>query len=155
MTAALTLPGAGGGGPTRPFTPNFDEYLKKRFPGTPETFWLFLTFIWASFEKKKFQNFGAFTPRGSFFKRTQKRLKSYLASKNLKSGPNFMKFGLKLYFDEFYRLKKSDFQKSPNCHFFYCSLVFQLFSIVQYWIGHRIVKNGPIFMKFGQKLYFD
>ena len=68
-------PTRGGGGPTRPFTSNFDEYLKNRFPGTPETFWLFLTFIWASFEKKNFSKFWCVHPPGVIFQKDPKKVK--------------------------------------------------------------------------------
>ena len=94
-------------------------------------------------------------PRGSFFVRPHLSVKSYFGCKKLKNAPIFMSIIQKLYFDAIYRLKKSRLKiwKIGGV-----SIVIQyilLFSIVQNGLGHRSLKNAPIRLKFGQKLYFN
>ena len=65
-------------------------------------------------------------PMMSFLKNTQIWAKSGFAPKNLKNAPIVMNFLQKLYFNVFYRLKKSDYNFSHNWAIFLCSLVFPI-----------------------------
>ena len=110
-----------GGGPTRHTASNFDKILKNNLLRALNIFTFFLTFIWPYFEKKS--KFDPFASGGSFFKSTQIWVMHYFASKPHKNGSNFIKLGQRLYFDEFYGQKKSDFQKAQNCKFL-CYIIF-------------------------------